>query len=123
MSANEHAARLMLLLQARGIAELHAWPPAGVLVDAATDFARGQGSLSEKEASRIRTWARRWDRVDQRVRAFYARHAATGWASAALWSILQGYPRPTGWCYGQILRQWEADHGYRSAIELVPRVL
>lgn len=118
-----NAAIIMLLGNAEDLAPIHDWPPAGALVEEVLEIARGSGGgLSERDATRLRVWARRYQQLIPQVRDWYARHAGDGAVGAALWCVLDGRPSPSYAAYGQLVKLWEEDHGDRPAFDLCPRI-
>ncbi len=120
---SRQAAFLMLLAQARVLGPLHDWPPCGALLDDVMDAARGHGGLSERDVQRLRRWARRWQEVDPRVRAFYEAHAGERCVGPALWRILEHLGEgPQGAAYGRLVGLFEEKHGHRGSLDLVPHI-
>ena len=120
MNATHKAIIVIAILQAEKLKCLQAWPPAGALVQDAVSAARGRGSLSVHDAKRISQWAARWEAVPPRMKTFYEDNAGDADVSAALWHILNDYPRPVGARYGRIIQLWVDRHATRPPFSLIP---
>lgn len=115
------AALLMLLACGEDLAPLHDWPPVGALLDDLILLARGHGGLSDRDATRISTWARRWRALPDPVRELYARNAGDRAIGSALWLVLDGRGRPSGPVRGRLRELWDDMYGGTPPYDLIPR--
>jgi len=99
------------------------WDPVGIYVESAKMSLVGHDGISERKLEMLERYARRWSRVDPRLRRMYCQHAeASEVARIALWQIM--FARKPS-IYGPSLQKgleplWVETHGYPSSIELVP---
>lgn len=121
LSAADQAVACIMLGQVVQLAGLKDWPPVGTLCADVIDLARGQGSISGRDAQRLNTWVRRWSQVHPDVRAFYERNADHAAVGPALWAILDLRRRPSGKATGWLYQLWAEQHGIRPSINLVPQ--
>ena len=110
----------MLALQVANLQELQAWPPLAALLQDLAAAAEGCGGITDQEIRRLRMWSARASRLRPDVRAFYARHASEQLPSAALWSILDNYDRPSPTSRGILKRMFADEEGYEPAFTLCP---
>lgn len=116
------AMALALELRALGT-ELAAWGPVGERVERLAGAARGDGEgLTDADVRVLRLWAFRWSKLGPNLRAFYAEHAGEAWASAALWTVLDGRGRPFAAQHAQLHRAWRDSPHHVPGIDPLPRV-
>ncbi len=113
------ASTLAALADARTLACLSGWEPAGSLVEEAYLAAKGEGSLAARDARRLSLWARKWAEVPIDLQSFYAEHDTHPAVHRCLWRIFGGYRGPDGWQRKQLAELWEAYAGEPARISLV----
>lgn len=117
-----------VVLEVKPLAVLSSWEPIGSRLESLVDSARGTGTISEADVVKLRAWARRWAKLPESVRAFYALHAGTEGdlasttARVVLWKVLNGQ-RPEDWQVRKLEKLWEQDHRVLPVgIDLAPRL-
>lgn len=100
--------------------DLHTWEPCGALLDEIPLAARGEGSLTQREVNRLRTWAANWRNLSTQVRTFYTDHHDDPHVAHGLWFVLGTGQRPTGPGLGRLRRAYRDVHGYLPPIDLLP---
>jgi hypothetical protein len=112
-----------LLLEVKPLAVLSSWEPVGARLEALSGAIRGQGSVSDRDTTLLRSWARRWALLPPAVRDFYARHVQaedSETARVVLWRILEGR-RSEDWMVRKLERLWEQDSGVQPiGVDLAP---
>lgn len=106
------------------VRDLHGWQFVGTLAEQIHGAAAGHDGITQREIATLRAWSRRWQRLPERLRAFYAAHVAQHEsASVALWHTLRGAPHDVqGSTRGALLTLWAEWAGSDPPWTLTPRV-
>ena len=106
------------------VRDLHGWQFVGTLAEQIHGAAAGHDGITQREIATLRAWSRRWQRLPERLRAFYAAHVAQHEsASVALWHTLRGAPHDVqGSTRGALLTLWAEWAGSGPPWTLTPRV-
>ena len=113
------AAIVMVLTHARILTPVHGWHPAGGLIEDALTAARGHSTLTAEDCRRLQSWATTWEKVPSDLAKFYEANAHEACMGAVLWHVFEGYARPTGARYGQLVKLWVEQHGHNPPFSLI----
>jgi hypothetical protein len=123
MTGADRATLLLLMVHAQDLMPLREWIHVGNMITDLLEYAaHGEGTVSMETVKRLRVWSRRYNSLAKSLREFYARNAGAPGVSSALWCVLDHRPRPSGRTYGMLYQLWEAQNGYRPALDFCPRV-
>lgn len=81
--------------------------------------AKGEGSVSIKDAARLSRWARRWYEVPDELAVFYAAHDHEPVIHACLWRVFDGWPGPDGRQRAKLAELWRDYTGNEPPFSLV----
>ena len=104
---------------ARTLACISMWPPAGSLVEEAYMAAQGEGAFSIDDARRLSRWSRRWAEVPDDLAIFYAAYDHEPVVHQCLWRIFGNYPGPDGRARVRLSELWREYAGYEPPFSLV----
>jgi len=119
------AAAVALAAELAALSPLRLWEPVESRIDNVLSALRGDAGITEKEVTQLRGAVARWQRLDSRLRAFYAEHAPRDeTASHVLWMLIfeqRSHHRALpGVMTGKLRRLWEDYFGEHPALELFP---
>lgn len=107
-----------LAAEVADLRDLAEWEPVGSLLDEIPLAARGEGSLSQREVSRLRTWVANWRALAPDLRRFYSANCNEDDAQSALWFVLGArLSRPPSWPVARLYRE---ATGYEAPFDLLP---
>ena len=112
-----------LLLEVKPLAVLSGWEPVGIRLESLATAIRGQGPMTERDVTLLRSWGRRWGLLDPEVREFYARQvqAENVTARVCLWRIFEGKRIDHEWMFRRLFQAWEQETGIQPiGIDLCP---
>ena len=141
MEKQTTAQKIELLNMLSGLKELEGLPFVHSVFEDARAALHNGHRLPSDSLGAMRVWVRRWNGLDQRLRAIYGPSIQLGavailqgaqkWGDTltearynavctAMWKILNGGTPPSGSTYGVLRSMWLEKYGYPPPIEMVP---
>ena len=124
MSPDPAALTLLALEVGPLVRDLRQWEPVGIEAERLLAAAAGAEAYTQHDVDRVRAWCRRWQKLPQALRDFYAPRAPRVSAvGAGLYLVLDGRVHQASRALqGALHQEFRTAYGHPPPWSLLPRV-